>query len=417
MEGNINFTGNLSGSIDAGGGSGTSNYNALDNKPKINNVTLTGNKTNQQLGIPTGTYNELTGKPSINDVELTGNRTTADLGLFSGNYNDLTNKPTIFDGDYTDLAEKPTINNVELIGNRTTEDLGLFSGAYADLTGKPALKTVATTGSYDDLIDKPTIPAAQVNADWTASSGVAEILHKPTLAAVATSGSYIDLTDKPSIPAAQVNADWDAESGVAQILNKPTIPAAQVNSDWDAASGVAQILNKPTIPSTAAQISYDNTTSGLTATDTQDAIDEVNSSLAQLGAMALPLPNTNKFTCSVYNCTASNVFTDDLNYIINGDYLILCGRARITISSRTGGNCGLKVTIPNSKTITLSSKCTNYVSPSYYSDGFRNGEATMLEFDSGTNDYFYIRASESYANVGTKILCFTIPMTIIKLDS
>ena len=275
MEGNINFTGNLSGSIDTGGGSGTSNYNDLSNKPKINNVTLTGNKTNQQLGIPTGTYNELTGKPSINDVELTGNRTTADLGLFSGDYNDLTNKPTIFDGDYIDLAEKPTINNVELIGNRTTEDLGLFSGAYSDLTGKPALKTVATTGSYDDLINKPTIPAAQVNSDWNAASGVAQILNKPSLATVATSGDYDDLTNKPTIPAAQVNSDWNAASGVAQILNKPSLATVATSGDYD------DLTNKPTIPSTAAQIGYDNTTSGLTATDTQDAIDEVNASLTQ----------------------------------------------------------------------------------------------------------------------------------------
>ena len=32
------------------------------------------------------------------------------------------------------------------------------------------------------------------------------------------------IANKPTIPAAQVNADWDAVSGVAQILNKPTIP-------------------------------------------------------------------------------------------------------------------------------------------------------------------------------------------------
>ena len=42
------------------------------------------------------------------------------------------------------------------------------------------LATVATTGSYTDLINKPTIPAAQVNSDWNANSGVAEILNKPT---------------------------------------------------------------------------------------------------------------------------------------------------------------------------------------------------------------------------------------------
>lgn len=91
------------------------------------------------------------------------------------------------------------------------------------------LATVATSGSYNDLSDKPTIPAAQVNADWNAVSGVAKILNKPTLgtaaaanttdfataaqgskadtavqpsnlATVATSGSYNDLSDKPTIP-------------------------------------------------------------------------------------------------------------------------------------------------------------------------------------------------------------------------
>ena len=35
------------------------------------------------------------------------------------------------------------------------------------------------------------------------------------------SPDYDDLTNKPTIPAAQVNSDWNASSGVAQILNKP----------------------------------------------------------------------------------------------------------------------------------------------------------------------------------------------------
>jgi hypothetical protein len=43
-----------------------------------------------------------------------------------------------------------------------------------------------------------------VNADWNATTGDAQILNKPT------------------IPAAQVNSDWNATSGLAQILNKPT---------------------------------------------------------------------------------------------------------------------------------------------------------------------------------------------------
>lgn len=62
------------------------------------------------------------------------------------------------------------------------------------------LASVAFSGSYNDLSDKPSIPAAQVNSDWNANSGVAQILNKPSLSAVATSGEYNDLSNKPSIP-------------------------------------------------------------------------------------------------------------------------------------------------------------------------------------------------------------------------
>lgn len=78
---------------------------------------------------------------------------------------------------------------------------------------------------------------AQVNIkpDWSAAAGnAAEILNKPT------------------IPAAQVNANWNATSGLAEILNKPTIPAAPVNADWNSTSGLSQILNKPNLPSKVA---------------------------------------------------------------------------------------------------------------------------------------------------------------------
>lgn len=102
--------------------------------------------------------------------------------------------------DYNLLDNKPSINAVPLTGNKTTAELGLFSGDYDDLTNKPSLATVATTGNYNDLSNRPTIPAAQVNADWDAVAGVSQILNKPSLASVATSGDYDDLIDKPTIP-------------------------------------------------------------------------------------------------------------------------------------------------------------------------------------------------------------------------
>jgi hypothetical protein len=92
-----------------------------------------------------------------------------------------------------------------------------FNGDYNSLSNKPVL----FSGSYNDLADKPTIPPAQVNSDWNATTGVAEILNKPVL----FSGSYNDLADKPTIPPAQVNSDWNATTGVAEILNKPNIGA------------------------------------------------------------------------------------------------------------------------------------------------------------------------------------------------
>ena len=164
------------------------------------------------------------------------------------------------------------------------------------IKNKPNLATVATSGSYNDLSDKPSIPAAQVNSDWNANSGVAEILNKPNLATVATSGSYNDLSDKPSIPAAQVNSDWNASSGVAQILNKPNLATVatsgsyndlsdkptivgQVNSDWNATSGVAEILNKPNIPTKTSDLTNDSgfvTSSGTVATSQQVIINPNN---------------------------------------------------------------------------------------------------------------------------------------------
>ncbi len=90
-------------------------------------------------------------------------------------------------------------------GSVASGDANLVTGdavnsALSNYATTASLATVATSGSYNDLLNKPTIPAAQVNSDWNANSGVAQILNKPSLATVATSGSYNDLTNKPTIP-------------------------------------------------------------------------------------------------------------------------------------------------------------------------------------------------------------------------
>ena len=100
------------------------------------------------------------------------------------------------------------------------------------------LAAVAESGSYNDLLNKPTIPAAQVNSDWDAASGVAQILNKPTLATVATSGSYSDLSNKPTI-------------GNATL----TIQKNGTSVDTFTANATSNKTINITVPTTAADVS------------------------------------------------------------------------------------------------------------------------------------------------------------------
>lgn len=64
------------------------------------------------------------------------------------------------------------------------------------------------------------------DVEWiNPSTNKAIINFGASLAVVATTGSYNDLSSKPSIPAAQVQSDWNAVSGLGAVLNKPTIPS------------------------------------------------------------------------------------------------------------------------------------------------------------------------------------------------
>lgn len=154
------------------------------------------------------------------------------------------------------IQNKPSIPDA-------TSDLTNDSG-FITLSDVPAQvqanwnESDSSAASY--IQNKPTIPAAQVNADWTASSGVAEILNKPSIPSATSDltndSGFITLSDVP----AQVQSDWNETdtSDPAYIANKPSIPAAQVNADWTASSGVAEILHKPTIPTATSDLTNDS---------------------------------------------------------------------------------------------------------------------------------------------------------------
>jgi len=112
----------------------------------------------------------------------------------------------------------------------------------------------ATTGDYQ-ILNKPTIPAAQVNSDWNAVSGVAQILNKPILAAVATSGDYNDLINQPSIPSnlddlADVNAPTPSNGQVlsyngSQWVNSTPATGGTVTSVGLSMPSAFNVANSP----------------------------------------------------------------------------------------------------------------------------------------------------------------------------
>ncbi|MEN9349724.1 MAG: hypothetical protein RL372_702 [Bacteroidota bacterium] len=180
--------------------------------------------------------------------------------LFSGVYSDLTEKPTLFTGSYTDLTNKPNLFSgaySDLTGKPT-----LFSGSYTDLTNKPNL----FSGSYSDLTNKPVIPAAQVSADWNATTGVAMILNKPTL----FSGAYADLTGP--IPTWNQNTTGNAATATKLAASKNINGVAfdgsadiTITAAATTLSGTVQVANGGTGASTITGIVKGNGTNAMSA--------------------------------------------------------------------------------------------------------------------------------------------------------
>lgn len=85
----------------------------------------------------------------------------------------------------------------------TESDLAMVPINLVEL---PIATTAEATEGTDDtklMTPKKVKESISVNApqaDWNATTGSSQIINKPTLATVATTGSYNDLSNKPTIP-------------------------------------------------------------------------------------------------------------------------------------------------------------------------------------------------------------------------
>lgn len=199
--------------------------------------------------------------------DLSDIRSGAEAGASAVQPGDLATVAT--SGDYDDLLNKPSIPSAPGTLNTDNSSAQSVNSSEA-LSGTVKLHKVSKTGSYNDLNNKPTIPAAQVNSDWNANSGIAEILNKPSLAAVATSGSYNDLSNKPTIPAAPGTLDTTATT--AQATSSSEALSGNVTLHKISKTGkYSDLSGKPTVPvitlngSTAGNPSFYAPTSAGTA--------------------------------------------------------------------------------------------------------------------------------------------------------
>lgn len=160
---------------------------------------------------------------------------------FSGDYADLANLPALktvaITGVYSDLTGKPTIPSAQIQSDWTQVD----TGSLDYIKHKPTIPsaqiqsdwTQADSGSLDYIKHKPTIPSAQIQSDWSENNNVSLsfIKNKPSI----FSGNYNDLFNRPDVPAAYSATSINALSDVDTTSIAPSSGQALV---WN--SGTSQ---------------------------------------------------------------------------------------------------------------------------------------------------------------------------------
>lgn len=207
----------------------------------------------QILNKPTlfsGAYADLTGKPV----------------LFSGSYTDLTNKPTLFDGTYASLTGKPTT----FTPSAHTHVIGDVTGLQTALDSKIA---VGASIPYSTLTGTPTIPAAQVQTDWNAVSGLGVLLNKPTsFTPSAHTQAWSTITATPTTLSGYGITDAVSQSSLTTILGgyattaaltsglatKFSIPAGTTTQYVRGDGSVATFPTIPTVPTVVSAFTNDS---------------------------------------------------------------------------------------------------------------------------------------------------------------
>ena len=143
---------------------GTEDYTDLNNKPSINGVELSGNKTTADLNIKEGTtnYTELNNKPKINGVELAGELTTDDLNIDIDVVDNLLSESTTLPLSANQGRVLNESLEEKISGKYYQSDMSNFNSLeelIADMENGSIALGYSTSSNREKLFDMGVIPA------------------------------------------------------------------------------------------------------------------------------------------------------------------------------------------------------------------------------------------------------------------
>lgn len=169
-------------------------------------------------------------------AELSAKANSADLAAVAttGSYNDLANKPAIPDvssltAEDIGYSNPDRYTYAQQITN-VKKVINFLENRLDETVKSSSLATVATSGSYNDLTDKPTIPAAPDLTPYATKQELTAKADSASLASVATSGDYDDLTNKPTIPVLPTLATVATSGSYNDLSDKPSIQEGGLNT-------------------------------------------------------------------------------------------------------------------------------------------------------------------------------------------
>jgi len=216
IHGTLSSTGTLIGTLNqyGGGQPGTNNYEDLTNLPKINNVTLIGNKTLAQIGIPT-----------VNNATLTIQKNGSNVATFSANASSNATANITVPAKTSDLTNDSNFisdaNYVHTDNNFTdalaTKLGGIETGAEVNVQ---ANWSEASTASDAYIQNKPTIPTA--TSELTNDSGYQTASDVSTAIATAIAGIeavQYDTVNEQFTQASVVIAQFATDEEIINLYN------------------------------------------------------------------------------------------------------------------------------------------------------------------------------------------------------